>query len=95
MKKKLQGEFIRGPIMVDVLATLIKEGPPAALHTYLVLVFVTGLRKSDCIIPKYSHAQALGVNVRSFRRGLVILQAKGIITIIQHGPGVKTVVKLL
>lgn len=94
MKKKIQSEFIKGPIKVEVLANLIKEGPPAALHTYIVLLFVAGLRKSDRISPKYSHAHTLGVNERSFRRGLGILQDMGIITV-QRGRGVKPVVQLL
>lgn len=94
MMKKLKSEFIKGPIKVDMLTILINECPPAALHTYLVLLFVSGLRNSGRIIPKYSHARTLGVNERSFRRGLAILQAKGIITV-QRGRGMKPVVELL
>ena len=91
---KKQDNFIKGPIRIDILAGLIETGPPSALHTYLVLLFVAGLRKSDRIIPNYRHAKSLGLKSRSFRRGLVILQEKGII-IVRRGPGVKPVIELL
>jgi len=94
MKKKISSKFIKGPLKVDIIAALIKEGPPSALNTYLVLLYVAGLRKSNRIIPKYSHAATLEVKPLSFRRGLGVLQARGIITV-QRGPGVKPVVELL
>jgi hypothetical protein len=94
MKKKIQGKFIKGPLKMSVVATLIKEAPPSTLHAYLVVLYVVGLRNSKRIIPNYSHAADMGVNARSFRRGLIDLTNRGIITIVQK-PGVKSVVELL
>ena len=94
MKKKLSSKFIKGPLKVDVISALIKEEPPSALHTYLVLLFVAGLRKSNKITLSYSQAKELGVTPSSFQRGLITLKTRNIIAV-QRGPGVKPFVEIL
>lgn len=94
MRKKIQGKFIKGPMKVSVIATLIKDAPPSTLHAYLIVLYVAGLRNSKCIVPSNSHAADMGVTPRSFRRGLIDLTNRGIITVVRKS-GVKPYVELL
>jgi len=94
-KKKTHGKFIRGPIPIEVTERLVREFPPSVFLTYLILIYVKGLRGgSNQIVPKYSHALEIGLSPRSFRRGLATLQTAGIITVVR-GRGVKPHVKIL
>lgn len=93
MKPK-KDKFIKGPIPVKVFERLVREYPPSVLLTYLTLIYVSGMRKSPRVQPKYSHAKELGVSPQSFRRCLVVLENAGIITTVR-GRGVKPDVLLV
>jgi hypothetical protein len=92
MEKK--SKFIKGPLKAEVVASLIKGATPSTLHTYLVLLYVKGLRKSNKFTLKYSQAKDLGVEPRSLWNGLTALQKRGIIVVVRS-PGVRPYVELL
>lgn len=94
MKKEQMKKFIKGPLDGEVVATLIREEPSSALHAYIVVLYACGLHNSKKTGLSYKQVKELGVNPRSFQRGLITLVARGIIKV-QRGPGVKPYVEIL
>jgi hypothetical protein len=79
--RRVNGEFVKGPLPLDWLSSACKLRGKSPLTVALAILFEVGRRKSNQIVLTTAICERFGVNRKAKYRGLSALEAAGLILV--------------